>query len=48
MGFFETDSHPVAEHLGMKGFYLPSGIGITDDDIDTSAMSLREVIQHAI
>ena len=29
MGLFKTESHPVAEELGAKGLYLPSGSGLT-------------------
>lgn len=29
MGLFEGESYPVAEHLYDKGFYVPSGIGVT-------------------
>jgi|1048.fasta_scaffold02782_6 perosamine synthetase len=33
-----------AEFLGEKGFYLPSGVGNTDEEIWTSAQKLLEVI----
>ncbi len=34
MGLFHGESHPVAENLARKGFYIPSGLGITDNQID--------------
>lgn len=33
-GFGNQPAHPVAEQLGLQGIYLPSYIGISDDDID--------------
>jgi perosamine synthetase len=34
MGFFHSDSHLVAERLARRGFYLPSGLALRDDQID--------------
>jgi perosamine synthetase len=33
MGLFKNEKYPVAENLSRNGFYLPSGLGLTDDDI---------------
>jgi perosamine synthetase len=33
MGLFNNEKYPVAETLSRKGFYLPSGLGLSDDDI---------------
>ncbi len=33
MGYFKNKEFPVAENLSKQGFYLPSGIGITDAQI---------------
>lgn len=44
MGLFLDDRHPVAERLGRRGFYLPSGLGVTDDQIERSAEALRTVL----
>ena len=33
MGLFENESYPVAEKLARNGFYIPSGLGLSDGDI---------------
>jgi perosamine synthetase len=33
MGLFENESYPVAEKLARNGFYIPSGLGLTNEDI---------------
>ncbi len=33
MGFFENESYPNAERLARNGFYLPSGLGISEADL---------------
>jgi perosamine synthetase len=35
MGLFEKDKHPVSEMLSRNGFYLPSGLGLSEKDQDT-------------
>jgi perosamine synthetase len=44
MGLFENESYPVSENLARRGFYLPSGLGLDDAQIDRSAEALREVL----
>jgi perosamine synthetase len=44
MGLFEGERHPVAERLARRGFYVPSGLGLTDEQIDYVAAGLREVV----
>ena len=29
-GMFRGEKYPVAEHLARKGFYIPSGLALTD------------------
>ena len=45
MGLFGGVHCPVAERLARRGFYLPSGLALTDEQIDRAASALREVIQ---
>jgi len=45
MGLFESESYPVAERLYRKGFYIPSGMALTDDQIKESALAVKEVLQ---
>jgi perosamine synthetase len=33
MGLFENESYPVAEKLARNGFYIPSGLGLTNGEI---------------
>jgi perosamine synthetase len=44
MGLFENDRHPVTERIARRGFYLPSGMALNDDQIRNSAAALREVM----
>jgi perosamine synthetase len=44
LGLFEDDSFPITERLGERGFYIPSGQGITDQQIDTVISAIREVL----
>jgi perosamine synthetase len=41
MGLFAGERYPVAEGLYQKGFYIPSGIGMTDQQIDTVVNALQ-------
>jgi perosamine synthetase len=34
MGLFKGERHPVAEELARNGFYIPSGLGISEDEAD--------------
>lgn len=44
MGLFEGESYPVAERLARRGFYLPSGLSLTDRQIDIVVEAVREVM----
>ncbi|MDP1613834.1 MAG: DegT/DnrJ/EryC1/StrS family aminotransferase [Sulfuritalea sp.] len=44
MGLFAGERHPVAERIARRGFYLPSGLALTDGQIERSAAALREVL----
>jgi perosamine synthetase len=44
MGMFEGVRLPVAERIARRGFYLPSGLALTDNQIDRAASALREVV----
>ena len=35
MGLFKHESYPIAENLAENGFYIPSGLGLTNDEIKT-------------
>ena len=44
-GLFLGDSYPKAERIARNGFYLPSGLGLTDHQIKKVAEVLRQVIR---
>lgn len=44
MGLFTNESYPVAERLARRGFYLPSGMALTGEQIERSAQALREIL----
>ncbi|MBE9138801.1 DegT/DnrJ/EryC1/StrS family aminotransferase [Nodosilinea sp. LEGE 07088] len=44
MGLFAGDKHPVAERLARRGFYIPSGLALTDAQIDQVIASVKEVM----
>lgn len=45
MGMFGGESHPVSERIARRGFYLPSGMALTDGQIDRVAVAMREVMK---
>jgi perosamine synthetase len=44
MGLFESVALPVAERLYKKGFYIPSGMALTDDQAQRVAEAVRGVL----
>ncbi|MEO1068237.1 MAG: DegT/DnrJ/EryC1/StrS family aminotransferase, partial [Cyanobacteria bacterium J06638_6] len=44
MGLFEGEKHPVAERLARRGFYIPSGLALTDAQIDEVIDGVKEVM----
>jgi len=45
MGLFQDVSCPVAEQLARRGFYLPSGIALTRDQAETSAVAVIALLK---
>lgn len=45
MGFFKNECYPVAEHLAENGFYLPSGLALTDKQIRTVVKYVKRAIR---
>ena len=43
MGMFKGESYPHAERIARRGFYLPSGLALTDDQMIRVAEAVREV-----
>ncbi|RYG89886.1 MAG: DegT/DnrJ/EryC1/StrS family aminotransferase [Alphaproteobacteria bacterium] len=44
-GLFATDSHPVAERIGKQGFYIPSGMAITEDQMDRVVDAVKQAVR---
>lgn len=44
MGLFKEESHPVSERIARRGFYVPSGMALTDEQMERVAAVLREVM----
>lgn len=45
MGLFKRELYPVSEKLYERGFYIPSGVALTNDQINKVANSVIEVLQ---
>lgn len=45
MGLFEGVACPVAERLARRGFYLPSGMALTDEQIERVAAAVKEMMR---
>jgi perosamine synthetase len=43
MGLFEGESHPVSERLCRQGFYIPSGLGLTAEQLERVSEAMRAV-----
>jgi perosamine synthetase len=46
MGLFQGISCPVASRLARRGLYLPSGLALTDAQIDAAAQAAREILSR--
>jgi len=44
MGLFGGEHYPVAERLARRGFYLPSGLALTDEQIERVVVSVRNML----
>jgi perosamine synthetase len=44
MGLFAGERYPVAEQLARRGFYLPSGVALTDAQMDHVVTAVRTVL----
>ena len=45
MGLFENESYPVAERIVRRGFYIPSGLALTDEQIEKVVSAIRSILQ---
>lgn len=47
MGLFDGLRLPVAERLARRGFYVPSGLGLRPEQIDTVAAAVRDMMSSS-
>jgi perosamine synthetase len=45
LGLFIGESYPVSERLARRGFYLPSGLALTEDQMDRVAAAVHQVLK---
>jgi perosamine synthetase len=45
MGLFAGEYHPASEKIARRGFYIPSGLTLTDDQMANVAHALHEVMK---
>jgi perosamine synthetase len=45
MGLYKNVSCPVAEKIARRGFYIPSGLAISNDQINRVSEKLREILK---
>lgn len=43
-GWYTDESYPTAERMGERGFYVPSGLGLTDEEIVYVATTFKEIM----
>jgi perosamine synthetase len=43
-GLFAGERYPVAERIARRGFYLPSGLALTDSQIEAVAATVRKLV----
>jgi perosamine synthetase len=46
LGLFGGESYPVAERLSRYGLYLPSGLTLSDDEVELAAARVREALRR--
>ena len=46
MGLFKNETYPIAENLSKNGFYLPSGVGLKNDQIDYIVKIVNKILSQ--
>jgi perosamine synthetase len=44
MGLFEGEHYPVTEHISRQGLYLPSGMTLSESQLDKVCLAVRKVL----
>jgi perosamine synthetase len=45
MGLFQNEKYPIAENLAKNGFYIPCGLGISNEEIYIVAQNLKKIFK---
>ena len=45
MGLFANERYLVAERIARRGFYIPSGMALTNEQLERSAAAMKEILQ---
>lgn len=45
MGLFKDETFPVAERMARRGFYIPSGLALTDEQMERVAGAVKEIMR---
>lgn len=45
MGLFQGESYPVAERVARRGFYIPSGMALSDAQLERVAKSVKDILR---
>ncbi|MCI0526335.1 MAG: DegT/DnrJ/EryC1/StrS family aminotransferase, partial [Nitrospira sp.] len=45
-GWFRNESYPVAEHIARQGLYLPSGLALTEKQLNQVVQTVQEVLKR--
>lgn len=45
LGLFEGEQYPVADRLAERGLYLPSGVAITQEQIDKVCAAVKDILR---
>ena len=43
MGLFKNEKYPVAEKLARNGFYLPSGLGLSEEEVSAVFLAIKKI-----
>ena len=43
MGLFKNEKHPNSEHIARNGFYIPSGLGLSETDIKQVISAIKKL-----
>jgi perosamine synthetase len=44
LGLFNKESYPISEHMYEKGFYIPSGLGLSLSDMHVVSKAVRNTL----